>query len=80
MKELLTETPFSANLGLSANMNQERMIIVNLGTGTVDLQVNTLDGWVTIKNYAGNTAEGFSFRNELQYQFLIAGNAKVYLV
>ena len=80
MKALTDNQEFSGNLGLSDNMNQERLIVVNIGTGTVVLQVFTPDGWLTVKTYTDNIAEGFSFKTEVKFRFTITGNSKVYLV
>lgn len=80
MKALINEEVFSANLGLSENMNQERLLIISVGTGSVDLQVLTPDGWIAIKNYPENIAEGFIFKVELQFRFALTGDSVVYLV
>jgi hypothetical protein len=80
MKELLNNEEFSANLGQSENMNQERLVVVNLAAGTVALEITTPDGWLSVKTYDANTAEGFSFRTEIKFRFVITGDAKVYLV
>lgn len=79
MKTIVTATPFQGNYGQNSNMNEESLIVVSIGTGTAELQVSTPDGWLTIKTYSADTAEGFSFRVNVLFQFVITGDSKVYM-
>lgn len=80
MITLTNEQVFNGNLGLSANMNQERVIIVSIGTGTAALEVETPAGWLSVKTFDANVIEGFSFKTELNFRFALTGDSVAYLV
>ena len=70
----------ASGAGASNGYSPTKTFVIERGDSDVELQIETPDGWLTLKTYTDNQLDKLDSRTHANFQFAYSGTSKVWVI